>query len=185
MEVTLRKELVRSWKSYLIIWCIEHSTNPYALGLVDGSLRVHMCGLLASQPGYQIPTVKIGWVWWCCWSATGIIVISLQWTWWRGTTRWKQKNSQSTELPSHVTCDFSVSAYAIWVDQHLYDFSKINGQIVLGKEWESVFVYLDDILVFLTTLEGHLKNVGKVSDCLKDAGLKLSPTKWQLLLEIR
>jgi len=42
---------------------------------------------------------------------------------------------------------------------------------------ESVFVYLDDILVVSANFEDHLRDVGLVLDRLKDAGLYLKPSK--------
>ena len=42
-----------------------------------------------------------------------------------------------------------------------------------GKEWESVFVYLDDILVVSTSFEDHLRDVELVLDRLKEARLHL------------
>lgn len=40
-----------------------------------------------------------------------------------------------------------------------------------------MFVYLDDILVVSATLEEHLRDVGRVLDRLKEAGLRLKPAK--------
>ena len=50
-------------------------------------------------------------------------------------------------------------------------------KLFIGKEWESVFVYLDDILVVSASFEDHLGDVGLVLDRLKDAGLSLKPSK--------
>ena len=40
-----------------------------------------------------------------------------------------------------------------------------------------VVVYLDDILVYLKTLEEHIKHVTEVLECLKQADLQLKPKK--------
>ena len=63
-------------------------------------------------------------------------------------------------------------------------FQRLMNKLFSGKEWESVFVYLDDILVVSATFEEHLRDVGKVLDRLKDAGLRLKPAKCALL-EVR
>ena len=46
-----------------------------------------------------------------------------------------------------------------------------------------VSVYIDDMLVFLTTLEEHLQHLEKVISCLSDAGLKLQPAKCHFVCE--
>ena len=46
--------------------------------------------------------------------------------------------------------------------------------------FESVLIYLDDIIVFSTTFEVHVKRVGQVFDRLREHGLKLKPSKCHL-----
>ena len=47
-----------------------------------------------------------------------------------------------------------------------------------GQKWDSVFVYLDDILVMSTSMEDHLRDVGHVLNKLSEAGLHLKPSKY-------
>jgi len=56
-------------------------------------------------------------------------------------------------------------------------FQRLMNKLFSGKEWESVFVYLDDILVVSAAFDEHLREVGHVLDKLKDAGLCLKPSK--------
>ena len=42
------------------------------------------------------------------------------------------------------------------------------------------FVYLDDILIIGKTFENHMENVARVLDRLREAGLKLKPSKRNL-----
>ena len=46
-----------------------------------------------------------------------------------------------------------------------------------GKEWESVFMYLDDILVVSASFEDHIEEVRHVLYKLKDVGLCLKSSK--------
>ena len=56
-------------------------------------------------------------------------------------------------------------------------FQRFMDRIFLGPELDSVFVYLDDILIVSATFEDHLKEVGHVLDRLSEAGLHLKPSK--------
>ena len=49
--------------------------------------------------------------------------------------------------------------------------------VLSGLEWNSCFVYLDDILIASRTLEEHLQHMTEVFGRLHDAGLRLKPKK--------
>lgn len=57
-------------------------------------------------------------------------------------------------------------------------FQRLMNELFSGKVWEPVFVYLDDVLVVSVSLEEHLRDVGLVLDRLKEAGLRLKPSKY-------
>ena len=44
----------------------------------------------------------------------------------------------------------------------LVTFQRLITKLFSGKEWESVFVYLDDILVVSAPFKDHLRDVGLV-----------------------
>ena len=46
-----------------------------------------------------------------------------------------------------------------------------------GKEWESVTVYLDDVLIASQNITEHLEHVKKVLVQLSEAGRRLKPSK--------
>ncbi|CAF1214383.1 unnamed protein product [Rotaria sp. Silwood1] len=49
--------------------------------------------------------------------------------------------------------------------------------ILAGIKWQSCLVYIDDIVVFSSTFEQHLKDLSSVFDRLKTAGLTLKASK--------
>ena len=53
----------------------------------------------------------------------------------------------------------------------------IINKLFYKKEWDSVFTYLDDILVVSATFKENLHDVGHVLDYLGEAGLRLKPAK--------
>ena len=51
-------------------------------------------------------------------------------------------------------------------------------QVILSRlEWKCCFVYLDDILIASATFEEHMKHLRMVFTRLRDAGLRLKPSK--------
>ena len=56
-------------------------------------------------------------------------------------------------------------------------FQRAMQAVLAGLEWNSCFVYLDDILIASCTLEEHLQHLKEVLGRLRDAGLCLKPKK--------
>ena len=57
-------------------------------------------------------------------------------------------------------------------------FQRVMQKVLLGLEWKSCYIYLDDILVASRTFEEHL---GHVVSRFRDANLRLKPQKCGLL----
>jgi len=49
-----------------------------------------------------------------------------------------------------------------------------------GLHWNTLLIYLDDVVVFSNTVEDHLSRLEEVFKRLRDAGLKLKPSKCEL-----
>ena len=54
-------------------------------------------------------------------------------------------------------------------------------QILHGLHWKTLFVYLDNVIVISLDFDSHLQRLEEVFRRLQDAGLKLKPTKCELL----
>lgn len=52
--------------------------------------------------------------------------------------------------------------------------------VLSGLRWETCLAYLDDIIVFGRTWEKHLLRLQEVRQCIRDARLKLKPSKCML-----
>lgn len=60
-------------------------------------------------------------------------------------------------------------------------FSRLMTVAVSGLNYESCFVYLDDLIVYGRNLESHNKNLIKVFERLREVNLKLNPAKCEFL----
>ena len=56
-------------------------------------------------------------------------------------------------------------------------FQRLMDSVLRGLHWKSVLVYLDDIILFSQTFAEHLEHLREVFHCLRQAGLKLKPSK--------
>ena len=60
-------------------------------------------------------------------------------------------------------------------------FQRCMELILRGLQWKTVLIYLDDIIVFSSTLDDHFEKLREVFQLLQSAGLKLKPDKCDLL----
>ena len=60
-------------------------------------------------------------------------------------------------------------------------FQRCMELILRGLQWKTVLIYLDDIIVFSPSIEEHLNQLADVFQLLSSAGLKLKPSKCNLL----
>ena len=56
-------------------------------------------------------------------------------------------------------------------------FKRLMENITRGLQWESLFIYLDDIIIFGKTLEEEINRLREVLQKLRQANLKLKPKK--------
>jgi len=62
-------------------------------------------------------------------------------------------------------------------------FQRMMHSILRGLNWKTCLIYLDDVLIFSKTLSEHNERLCEVLECIKNAGLKLSPMKCSFLLK--
>ena len=56
-------------------------------------------------------------------------------------------------------------------------FQRLMSMVLAGLAWQTCLVYIDDIIVVGKTFDEHLRNVAQVLGRLREAGLKLKPSK--------
>ena len=59
-------------------------------------------------------------------------------------------------------------------------FQRLMERVLAGLQWKICLVYIDDIIIFSSTIDDHLKQLNEVFSRLKAAGLKLKPKKCHL-----
>ena len=60
-------------------------------------------------------------------------------------------------------------------------FQRLMQVVLSGLEWDSCFVYLDDILIASETFDEHIRHLREVFERLRKASLKLKPNKCLIL----
>ena len=63
----------------------------------------------------------------------------------------------------------------------LAKFQRLMEQILHGVYWNTLLLYVDNVIVISPDFDSHLQRLEKVLRRLQDAGLKLKPTKCELL----
>jgi hypothetical protein len=56
-------------------------------------------------------------------------------------------------------------------------FERLMEYALAGLQWETCIIYLDDIIVFSRTFEEHVTRLQSVFGRMRDAGLKIAPSK--------
>ena len=60
-------------------------------------------------------------------------------------------------------------------------FQRLMERVLAGLHWTTCLIYLDDILIFSATVQQHFTRLREIFDRLKQAGLKIKPSKCSLL----
>ncbi len=94
----------------------------------------------------------------------------------------KWKSTLQIERKWHLQPDLDVAIYsnAIWTVQCTSNLRTTEGNSCTWIEWQDCLVYLDDAVVFESTVDELLQQFCTVFEKLRGAGFKLSPKKCQL-----
>ena len=90
------------------------------------------------------------------------------------------KMEEQPKCKTAFTCHWGLFQYhwmPFGLTNALSTFQRLMDKLFSGQEWDSVFVYLDGVLIMLNSMEDHLRDVGHVLGMLNKAGLHLKPRK--------
>ena len=60
-------------------------------------------------------------------------------------------------------------------------FQRLMDMVLAGLQWSHCLVYLDDVIILGHTFQEHLSSISQVLQWLHSAGLKVKPSKCELL----
>ena len=61
-------------------------------------------------------------------------------------------------------------------------FQRLMERVLRGLHWKTCLIYIDDIIIYAKTLEEHMCRLDEVMTRLRGAGLKLKPSKCDLVM---
>ena len=85
------------------------------------------------------------------------------------------------QAPGHGLWEFNFMSFGLC--NAPATFQQLADQVFQDLKWKEVPIYLDDIIIFSETLEGHLEKLRKVFTRMREAGLTLKPSKCEYLKE--
>ena len=59
-------------------------------------------------------------------------------------------------------------------------FEKLMERVLKGLQWQTLLLYLDDVIVFFKDFESHLERLAEVCQRFRSARLKLRSEKFHL-----
>ena len=168
LPYALREELEAELNQLLSAGCIEPSCSPYASRLVlvqkkDGGLRVcvdyHGVNRNTVPDRYPIPRIDdlidtVG-------RQQGKFFTSLDLMKGYHQIRMADCDKQKTAFICHQGL-FQYRRMPFGLTNAPATFQRLMGKLFSGKEWEFLFIYLDDLLIVSRSMEEHVAHVEKV-----------------------
>ena len=183
LPYALRKELEEELDTLLRTGCVEPSASPYSSPLVlvhkkTGGLRVCVDYRALNQntvaDRYPIPRVDelmdmVG-------KKHAKVFSSLDLMKGYHQVQMEERSKPKTAFTCHLGL-YQYRRMPFGLTNAPATFQRLMNKLFSGKEWDFVFVYLDDILVASKSTEEHLVHLQKVTKRLREAGLRLKPSK--------
>ena len=185
----LYKEVKAYLQEMVGVGAIRRSFSPWASAVVlvrkkDGGLRfcidLHILNKRTVKDGYSLPKIEDTLD--CLYSAVWFSTLDLKSGYWQ----------VELEDEAKVLIAFTIVPLGLW-ECECMPFGLTNAPATFQRLMESCLgelhlnwciIYLDDIIVFSITPEEHLHRLNALFNKLKAAGLKLKPSKCDLLVVI-
>ena len=178
---TQREETTKMLQDMLNKQIIQPSTSPWASPIVlvrkkDGTLRFcvdyRKLNALTRKDAYPLPRIddaldtlaRSKWF-------TTLDLISGYWQ--------VEMSDDDREKTAFCTPDglFEFNVMPFRLCNAPATFQRLMDAVLAGLQWSSCLVYLDDVIIPGKDFEDHLQNIRVVLERLRQAGLKLHPTK--------
>ena len=183
LPYALREELESELGKLLDIGCVEPSSSPYSSGLVlvrkkDGGLRVCVDyrGINKDTVPDCFPIPRIDDLIDMVGRCKGKVFTTLDLMKGYHQIRMHSESKEKTAFTCHMG-HFQYRRMPFGLTNAPATFQRLMSQLFSGKEWDFVFVYLDDLLIVSKSMSEHLGHLKKVLNRLMEIGLKLKPTK--------
>ena len=177
-----REELEAELNQLLNIGCIKPSCSPYASGLVvqkkDGGLQVCVDyrGINKNTVPDRYPIPRIDELIDTVGKQQGKFFTSLDLMKGYHQIRMADCDKQKTAFICHQGL-FQYRRMPFGLTNGPATFQRLMGKVFSGKEWEFLFIYLDDLLIVSRSMEKHVAHVRKILRRLQGANLRLKPQK--------
>ena len=86
-------------------------------------------------------------------------------------------STEKTAFFSHVGL-YEYNVMSSGLTNTLPTFQCLRQRVLNGLSWKVCLVYIDDIIIFLKTFEDHLPHLAAVFNHLREANLKLKPSRY-------
>ena len=164
---------------------IRRSCSPYASPMVivhkkDGSLRIcidyRQLNNRTVRDAFPLPRIEealdaLG-------SATFFTTLDLTSGYWQVEVEECDKAKTAFTTPMGL---FECNRMPFGLQNAPATFQRLMLSCLGDKNYSTVLLYLDDIIVFSSTFEEHLERLDQVFSCLRQHGLKVKPSKCHLL----
>ena len=176
-----RDEAKKLLKEMLDRQVIQPSTSPWASPIVlvkkkDGSLRFcvdyRKVNTVTRKDAYPLPRVDdtLDTLAGSRWFSTLDLISG----YWQVEVDQEDREKTAFSTPEGLF-EFTVMPFGLC--NAPATFQRLMDLVLAGLQWSSCLVYLDDVIVTGRTFEEHLKHLRAVFDRLRDAKLKLKPSK--------
>ena len=187
LPYALRTKLEEELERLLSAGCIEPSTSPYSSGLVlvrkkDGGLRVcvdyRAINKITVPDQYPMPRIDelIDTVGRC----KGRYFSSLDLMKGYHQVKMADRSKEKTAFTCHQGL-FQYRRMPFGLTNAPATFQRLMTTLFAGKEWNFVFIYLDDLLIVSKSITEHMEHLKRVLIRLGEANLKLKPEKCRFL----
>ena len=164
---------------------IQESSSPWASPIVyvrkkDGTLRpcvdYHRLNEVTEKDAYPLPVTSDCLD--CLNGAKYMSSLDLQSGYWQ--INMDEKDRAKTAFTSrHGLYEYRVMPFGL--TNAPGTFQMCMEIVFRGLQWKSVVIFLDDLILFNDSFDSHLENLNEVLGRLTKAGLKLKPSKCNLL----